>query len=129
MIPAINDGELERILEAGHAAGARWAGWILLRLPLEIKDLFEEWLRAHFPDRADRVLDLVRQTRGGKLYDPRFGQRARGSGAYAELLARRFDVAAARLGLNRDRHDLDTSRFRPPTPDPTSGAQLDLFGR
>ena len=128
MIPAINDGELERILEAGHAAGARWAGWILLRLPLEIKELFTEWLRAHFPDRADRVLDLVRQTRGGQLYDPRYRQRMRGSGAYAELLARRFDVAAARLGLNRDRHDLDTTRFHPPRPDPSGGAQLDLFG-
>ncbi len=124
MIPAINDGELEAILDAAHTAGARWAGWILVRLPLEIKDLFAEWLRAHFPDRADRVLSLIRDTRGGELYQPQFGTRMRGTGAYATLIEQRFAIAAARLGLNRTRPALDTAQFRPPGR-PT--AQLPLF--
>jgi DNA repair photolyase len=124
MIPAINDGELEAILDAAHAAGARWAGWILVRLPLEIKDLFEEWLRAHYPDRADRVLALIRDTRGGALYQAEFGTRMRGTGAYAALIEQRFAIAAARLGLNRTRPDLDTTRFHKPGK-PT--VQLPLF--
>ncbi|HWT09443.1 MAG TPA: PA0069 family radical SAM protein, partial [Roseomonas sp.] len=94
MIPAVNDAELESILERAAAAGATSAGYVLLRLPLEIKQLFEDWLARHMPDRAARVLSLVRQTRGGAMYDSRFGVRQKGTGAYADLLAQRFAVAA-----------------------------------
>ncbi|HTJ40724.1 MAG TPA: PA0069 family radical SAM protein [Kofleriaceae bacterium] len=125
MIPAINDGELEKILEAAYAAGARHAGWILVRLPLEIKHLFEEWLRAHFPDRAERVLDLIKQTRGGKLYDSTWGTRMSGTGPYAALIDKRFDVACARLGFDAtERFPLDTTQFKKPAKDPR---QLPLF--
>jgi len=123
MIPGLNDHELESILDAARGAGAVQASWILLRLPLEIKDLFEEWLREHRPDRAARVLSLIRQTRGGALYKSGFGERMRGEGAYAELLSRRFRVACRRLGLNERRFALDTARFRPP---PAAGDQLSL---
>ncbi|HSK40113.1 MAG TPA: PA0069 family radical SAM protein [Arenibaculum sp.] len=126
MIPALNDHELERILDAARAAGAGAANYILLRLPLEIADLFEEWLRAHVPDRAGRVLNLLRDARGGALYRSQFGARMKGSGPHAELLARRFELACRRLGLDRRRwHDLDTTRFRPP---PRPGDQIELFG-
>jgi DNA repair photolyase len=124
MIPAVNDMELEKLLEQGAAAGATSAGYVLLRLPLEIKQLFEEWLAKHMPDRAARVLSLIRQTRGGALYDSRFGQRQTGSGPYAELLARRFAVAIRRLGLERrggGAGALDCARFAVP------GAQMSLF--
>jgi DNA repair photolyase len=124
MIPAVNDMELEGLLEQGAAAGATSAGYVLLRLPLEIKQLFEEWLARHMPDRAARVLSLIRQTRGGALYDSRFGQRQTGSGPYAELLARRFAVAARRLGLEKrggGAGALDCTRFAVP------GAQMSLF--
>lgn len=124
MIPAVNDMELEKLLKQGAAAGATSAGYVLLRLPLEIKQLFEEWLARHMPDRAARVLSLIRQTRGGALYDSRFGQRQTGSGPYAELLARRFAVAMRRLGLEKrggGTGALDCSRFAVP------GAQMSLF--
>lgn len=124
MIPAVNDMELEKLLEQGAAAGATSAGYVLLRLPLEIKQLFEEWLARHMPDRAARVLSLIRQTRGGALYDSRFGQRQTGSGPYAELMARRFAVAMRRLGLERrggGTGALDCSRFAVP------GGQMSLF--
>jgi DNA repair photolyase len=124
MIPAVNDMELEKLLEQGAAAGATSAGYVLLRLPLEIKQLFEEWLARHMPDRAARVLSLIRQTRGGALYDSRFGQRQTGSGPYAELLARRFAVAMRRLGLEKrggGTGALDCTRFAVP------GAQMSLF--
>jgi DNA repair photolyase len=124
VIPAVTDHEVENILAAAHRAGARTAGYVLLRLPLEIKELWEEWLRAHVPDRAERVLELVRQTRGGKLYDATWHVRGTGTGPYAELLARRFDIACRRLGLNVDRWTLDTSQFKRPEK-PTS--QLKLF--
>lgn len=101
MIPGINDAELERILEAAAAAGASSAGYVLLRLPHELRQIFEEWLHRHYPDRAARVLALVRQTRGGRLYDADFERRQRGEGAYAEMLAKRFEVAARRSGLAR----------------------------
>lgn len=114
MIPGLNDHELEQLLEAGHARGARFAGYVLLRLPLEIKDLFREWLEHHVPDRAARVLALVRQTHEGKLYDARFGVRGRGTGPYADLLARRFEAACQRLGLGRERVELDTTAFQKP---------------
>ena len=124
MIPALNDHELEDILIQSAAAGADSAGYVLLRLPLEIKDLFEDWLRAHFPDRAERVLSLVRQCRDGALYQNQFGMRMKGTGPYAVALAKRFQLACKRLGLNQRRLDLDTSRFRPP---PANGDQLALF--
>ncbi len=124
MIPAVNDMELERILEASAAAGARSAAYIVVRLPHEVRDLFEEWLRLHFPQRADHVLSLIRQMRGGKDYDAQFGKRMRGEGPYAELLRRRFQTAIRRLGLDRREFSLNVSAFRPP---PQAGDQLSLF--
>lgn len=124
MIPGLNDHELEAILETAAAAGAIQANYILLRLPLEIKDLFEEWLRAHRPDRADHVLSLMRQSRGGRLYDPAFGVRMKGEGQYADLLASRFRLACRRLGLNRRRWDMTAEFFSAPA---RNGDQLDLF--
>ncbi|MFO1084018.1 MAG: PA0069 family radical SAM protein [Reyranellaceae bacterium] len=114
MIPGLNDHEMEAILEAASDAGATRAGFIVLRLPLEIKELFEEWLRQHRPDRAERVLSLIRQVRGGALYQAEFGKRMRGEGPIADLLASRFAVAVKRLGLNRQRYRLDAARFRVP---------------
>ena len=99
MIPALNDQELEAILGAATARGATRAGYVLLRLPLEIKDLFREWLEAHVPDRAEHVLSLVRDTREGNLYQAKFGTRMRGTGPYAELLRQRYRVAMRKLGL------------------------------
>ena len=126
VIPSLTDHELEGILEAAAAAGARWAGYVLLRLPYEVKDLFREWLTAHYPDRADHVMSLVRQMRGGKDYDSSFGQRMRGTGALAELLRSRFQMACRRLGLGTGRHQPpNTALFRPPRP-PGSGPQLAL---
>jgi len=122
MIPMINDMELERLLEAACDAGARSAGYVLLRLPLEIADLFEEWLQVHFPERAEHVMSLIRQSRGGRNYDSRFGSRMRGEGQFAELLAQRFRLARRRLGLDRrESVVLDCSKFCPP------GAQLKLW--
>ncbi|WP_439550892.1 PA0069 family radical SAM protein [Falsiroseomonas sp.] len=100
MIPGLNDAELERILEASARAGATRAGYVLLRLPLEIKAMFEAWLAEHHPERAARVLALVRETRGGQLYDSRFGARQTGTGPYADLLAQRFKLALRRFGLD-----------------------------
>ncbi len=117
MIPALNDDELEAILETAHEAGARSAGYILVRLPLEIKNLFGDWLQEHFPERAERVLGLIRQTRGGALYKDKWGERLSGTGPYADLLARRFKIASRRLGLDRNDRHLDTSRFRKPRAD------------
>jgi DNA repair photolyase len=122
MIPALNDWELERILEAAAAHGADTAGYVLLRLPHEIKHLMAEWLDAHAPGKKDHVLSLVRQAREGKLYDADWGTRMKGTGEYAQLLARRFRLAAKRHGLSADRWDLDTSQFRPPAKDPRQGA-------
>jgi DNA repair photolyase len=124
MIPGLNDSELEKILEAAAAAGARSAGYVLLRLPLEIKDLFREWLEAHYPLKAGRVLSLVRDTRGGRLYDSAFGTRMRGTGPQADLLRRRFEVACRRLGVRREPLALDTTLFRVP---PRAGDQIRLF--
>jgi DNA repair photolyase len=124
MIPGLNDHELESILEAAQQRGARYAGYTILRLPLEIKELFTEWLEQHVPDRAARVLALVRQTRDGKLYDARFGVRGRGTGPYADLLARRFELARKRLGLDLERLTLDTTKFCPPA---KRTPQLSLF--
>jgi DNA repair photolyase len=113
MIPGLNDAELENILQAASKAGARSAGYILLRLPHELKAIFEAWLHEHFPDRAGRVLELIRQTRAGALSDAKFGRRLTGTGVYADLLARRFDRAARQFGLLDD-GGLDGSRFAVP---------------
>ncbi len=113
MIPGLNDAELENILEASSRAGARTGGYILLRLPHELKQMFEDWLAAHFPDRAARVLDLIRQTRAGALSDAKYGQRFTGTGVYADLLASRFTRAARQWGLDRA-EPLDTTAFAPP---------------
>jgi DNA repair photolyase len=122
LIPAINDHELERILEACAAAGASEAGYVLLRLPLEIAGLFQEWLAAEFPDRAARVMSLLRSTREGKDYISRFGERQSGTGPYADQIAARFELALKRFGLNLRHLKLRTAQFRPP-----GGAQLSLF--
>ncbi len=114
MIPALNDHEMEAIMDAAHEAGASRAGYTVLRLPLEIKDLFEEWLRSNRPDRAERVLSLVRQMRGGALYKAEFGERMRGEGPIAQLLSQRFAKSVKRLGFNRIRYRLDTLRFAVP---------------
>ena len=125
VIPQLNDRDLEAILEAAAAHGARHAGWIMLRLPLEVAPLFRDWLDAHYPLRAEHVMSVLQQLRGGKDYDARFGERMRGTGPFAELIEKRFALACKRLGLNRDRTPLDTSRFRPPVPD--GPQQLDLL--
>ena len=125
MIPALNDSEMEHILERARAAGAAYAGYTLLRLPLELKALFREWLEAHFPDKAAHVLSLVAQTHGGRLYDSAWSTRMTGAGPYADMLQVRFDRACRRLGFNQRTTDpLDTTRFRPP---PRNGDQLSLF--
>ena len=124
VIPGLNDHELEGVLEAAREAGASRAGYVILRLPREIKDLFCEWLAADHPDRARRVMSLVRQTRGGKDYDADWSQRMRGTGPVADLIALRFKTARTRLGLDRPVRGLDLTRFRVPKP---PGAQRDLF--
>ncbi len=123
VIPGLNDAELEQVLQAACAAGARQANMTLLRLPLEIKDLFEEWLQAHYPQRAAKVLSLIRQCRGGSLYRNAFGQRMRGTGPVAELLQRRFELCVRRLGLASPGAGwaLNCDRFTPP-----GGTQLSL---
>ncbi|TAN56388.1 MAG: PA0069 family radical SAM protein [Betaproteobacteria bacterium] len=126
VIPALTDKSIEEVLEAAAAAGASTAGYILMRLPHEVKPIFKEWLAAHYPQRADHVMSLVRQLRGGRENDPNFGTRMTGTGTYAELIAGRFKVACRHFGLNRKRRGeepLDCSRFRPP---PIDG-QLELF--
>ena len=124
MIPALNDPELEAILAASAAAGASSAGYILLRLPLELGDLFTEWLERHYPDKAAHVLNRIRETREGELYRSGFGARMRGTGVHADLLESRFRVAARRHGLDRPLPPLDAGRFRPPR---EPGDQLGLF--
>jgi DNA repair photolyase len=124
IIPAINDAEIERILEAVAAAGVRNAGYVLLRLPLEIRDLFSEWLKENFPDRHNHVFRLIRDTRGGKDYDSAWGKRMTGSGPVAWMIGRRFEVACERLGFNKSSVKVTTEHFRPPRP---PAEQLALF--
>ncbi|PPD45028.1 MAG: radical SAM protein [Methylocystis sp.] len=124
VIPAINDDEIEAILTRAHAAGAREAGYIMLRLPLELRDIFTEWLVAHFPDKARRALSLLRSTRGGKTYDPTFGKRMTGEGPYAWMVGRRFEIAAKRLGFAQTSMRLRTDLFEPPR---RGAQQLALF--
>ena len=127
VIPQLTDKDLEAILEAAAAHGARLATWVMLRLPYEVKDLFRDWLAQHYPLRAEHVMSIVQQMRGGRDNDPAFGSRMRGQGLFADLIARRFELACKRLGLNEDRTlRLDTTHFRPPK-GPAIGGQLDLF--
>ncbi|MCL7714863.1 PA0069 family radical SAM protein [Stenotrophomonas mori] len=130
VIPWINDAELEAVLEAARDAGARSAGYVLLRLPYEVAPLFRDWLQAHHPQRAEHVMSTLGQLRGGKDYDSRFGKRMRGEGVYAQLLSRRFALASRRLGFNASREQwpwLDCSRFVPPVPPKKASPQGELF--
>ncbi|MBS0273060.1 MAG: PA0069 family radical SAM protein [Proteobacteria bacterium] len=124
IIPALNDDEMESVLAAAKDAGARSAGYVLLRLPLEIKDLFREWLEANEPGRAKHVMSLIRSMRGGKDYDAQWNTRMRGTGPYADMIAKRFRIAVKRLGLNADHRPLDTSQFKRPI---QAGQQLELL--
>lgn len=126
IIPALNEPELERLLEAAAEAGATRAGYVLLRLPLEIAGLFTQWLEAHYPDRAHRVMSLLRSMHRGQDYRSEWKVRQRGDGPYARLIADRFKAAATRLGLNRASLPLRTDLFRPPKEGPESG-QMSLF--
>ncbi len=129
VIPALNDKSIEESLEAAARAGATMAGYQMLRLPNELKSLFREWLATHLPQRAAHVMSLVQQLRGGRDNDPRFGKRMTGTGNYADLIAKRFELACRRYGLNGDergqapRRELDCSRFRSPDP----AGQMALF--
>jgi len=129
VIPSLTDKSMEGILEAAAAAGATMAGWIMLRLPNEVRPLFKDWLGHHYPERATHVISIVRQVRGGRENDPRFGSRMSGSGNFAELIDKRFEIACRRLRLNSSedhsnpRDELDCSRFRPPS----LAGQMSLF--
>ena len=124
VIPALNDSEIERILDAAAAAGVKGAGYVLLRLPLEVRDLFKEWLMANFPDRYRHVFRLVRETRGGRDYDSAWGKRMTGGGPYAWMIGRRFEMACEKLGLNATKTRLTTEHFNPPRKE---SEQLTLF--
>jgi DNA repair photolyase len=124
VIPAINDAEIERILDSAAAIGVKNAGYVLLRLPLEVRDLFREWLIANFPDRYRHVFKLIRDTRGGKDYDSTWGRRQTGGGPVAWMIGRRFEVACEKLGFNKTRTKLTTEHFKPPQP---ASQQLSLF--
>jgi DNA repair photolyase len=125
VIPAVTDHEMEDILAAAAQAGATSAGYVLLRLPHEVKILFREWLSQHYPDRAGHVMSLINQTRGGKDYDAEFGRRMSGTGPYADLLRTRFELARRKCGFDRadERHALATGLFRPPA---SASSQLTL---
>lgn len=123
IVPFLTDRFLEETLERAREAGATMAGYVLLRLPHEVAPLFRDWLAVHFPQKAEHVMSLVRQMRGGKDYDATFGRRQRGTGEFADLVATRFRLASRRLGFDAQREPLDTTRFRPPRSTP----QLDLF--
>ena len=128
LIPGLNDKTLEEVLEAASAAGAAEAAYVIMRLPNELKELFKEWLAAHYPERAGHVISIVRQMRGGRDNDPRFGSRMTGTGLFAELIEKRFEIACRRFGLNghgagRKPPSLDCSRFRPPC----AAGQMQLF--
>lgn len=114
ILPGLTDHEIERILDAGYAAGAREAGYVLLRLPLEVSPIFKDWLLRHYPDRYRHVMSLIRSMRGGKDYDSEWGKRMKGSGPYAWQIGRRFEIAAARLGLNKERRPLRNDLFKAP---------------
>jgi DNA repair photolyase len=128
LIPSLNDKTMEEVLEAAAGAGAREAAYVIMRLPNELKPLFKEWLATHYPQRAEHVMSIVRQMRGGRENDPNFGTRMSGTGMFAELIEKRFDVACRKFGLNghgapRRRAELDCTLFRPPS----AGGQIALF--
>ena len=128
LVPALNDKTMEHVLEAAAAAGATEAAYVVMRLPHELKPLFKEWLATHYPERAEHVMSIVRQMRGGRENDPSFGTRMSGTGMFAELIEKRFEIACRRHGLNghgapRQRAELDCSRFRRPS----QGGQIPLF--
>jgi len=123
LIPGLTDHEMPAILKAASQAGARSAGYTLLRLPHGVADLFEDWLARYFPDRKERVLNRIRETRGGKLYDPRFGSRMRGEGEYAEHLSQLFAIARRKVGIEQRSFSLAASAFHRPRP-----GQMELFG-
>ncbi len=129
LIPALTEKSLEEVMEAGSKAGATMAGWILLRLPNEVRPLFKEWLAEHYPQRADHVISIIRQTRGGRENDPNFGSRMTGSGNFVDLIKKRFGLACRRFALNSEdnhmasRGELDCALFRPPS----ASGQISLF--
>lgn len=127
VIPGVTDDEIERILEAAHAHGAREAGYVMLRLPHEVRDAMWTWLETEWPDKAGRARSLMRQSRDGKDYDATWGDRMVGSGPYAWMTGRRFQMACARIGFNKERRRLDVSQFRVPA-SAAPGGQLSLFG-
>ncbi|MCV0395387.1 MAG: PA0069 family radical SAM protein [Rhizobiaceae bacterium] len=124
VVPGLTDAEIERLLESATAAGAREAGYIILRLPLEVSPIFKDWLLRHYPDRYRHVMSLIRSMRGGKDYDAEWGKRMKGAGPYAWQIGRRFEIAARRFGLNTEKVRLRTDLFSPPE---TAGKQLALF--
>src|SRR5215468_5714386 len=124
VIPALNDSEIERILDAAAHSGAKEASYVLLRLPLEVRDLFREWLMSNFPDRYRHVFTLIRDMRGGRDYDSKWGERMKGTGPMAWTIGRRFEIACERLGLNKRRSKLSTEHFERPK---CNGEQLSLF--
>jgi DNA repair photolyase len=124
VIPALNDCEIERILDAAAHAGVREANYVLLRLPLEVRDLFREWLMANYPDRYRHVFTLIRDMRNGRDYDSQWGARMKGAGPMAWMIGRRFEIACEKLGLNKRRSKLTTDHFAKPA---RSGQQLSLF--
>jgi DNA repair photolyase len=129
VVPALSDKSIEEVLEAASEAGAKSAAYIVMRLPHELKELFREWLAAHYPLRAEHVMSVVQQLRGGKDNDPRFGERMTGTGLFADLLGQRFEIACKRFGLDgrdsggREPPDLDVTRFRAPS----AAGQMSLF--
>lgn len=123
VIPFLTDAELENVLQAAHEHGARTAGYTLLRLPYEVKDLFKDWLGTHYPLKAEHVMSRLREMRGGRENDPEFGTRFSGSGLFAQLLAKRFQLACDRIGINREESILDTTHFIKPN----RNGQLSLF--
>ena len=124
LIPALNDHDMEAVFAAARAQGAESAGYALLRLPHELAEMFPQWLKTHVPGRAEHVMSIIRQMRGGKAYNAEFGSRMRGEGLFADLYAKRAELALHKLGFNRTRRVLNTEAFRPPREDK---AQLDLF--
>jgi DNA repair photolyase len=124
IIPGLNDSEMPAVLTAAREAGAQWAGYVLLKLPRTVKDVFTDWIRRAYPDRVERVESLIRSTRGGKLTDSQFGRRQVGTGHIAELIAKSFDLWTKKLGYHEEHGKLNTDAFIPPAP---SSGQLRLF--
>jgi DNA repair photolyase len=125
LVPGINDHEIEDILQATYAAGAREAGYVLLRLPHELKDLMRDWLSEHYPDKLKHVFSLVQDTRGGELYDSTWRKRQTGVGPYAWMIGRRFETASQRFGFNKAQRALRTDLFAPPKQE--AAEQMSLF--